>query len=72
MRFRVQIESVFPAVDILTGYSCPPAFLVGNQSLIRGYLGAWEMMSLPGRVKSPVSNPTCTPVGYYNKIRTYV
>jgi len=45
MRFLVQIEGIFLAVDILCTISCSPAFLHREQSPIWGYLDVREMKS---------------------------
>jgi len=45
-RFRVHIDGVFPAVDILCSLYCSPSFLVGKRSTDRVY---WGLCPLRGR-----------------------
>jgi len=61
MRFRVQIESVFPAVDKRYSNTCSPLFPCMKRSRIWGYLATVEMMSPPKRVCLGKDQPTGIP-----------
>ena len=57
-RFRAHIDGGFPAVDKRYSNTRSPLFPCMKRSLIWGYLGAWEMMSLLGRVWPGRNQPT--------------